>query len=166
MAKYLDENGLLFVIQELKSKFAQKEHIHGVATAAKDGFISAADKTKLDKLFNTEISTVISEESTDLTAASSKAVREYVKSVLANVAGFTAEIIERFPADGGQAGVIYLLDNSTTQGDNAYSEYMWINNKWELIGSTAVNLSEYVKASELTPLTNSEIETIFSVAEG
>lgn len=53
MAKYLDENGLLFLTQELKSAFAKKEHTHGAATVEKDGFMSAMDKAKLDGLSNT-----------------------------------------------------------------------------------------------------------------
>lgn len=80
--------------------------------------------------------------------------------------GFSAEVVDQLPADGGQAGVIYLLANTQSEQDNAYKEYMRIGGKWELIGTTAVDLSDYIKISDLTPITNTEIEAVFNAAEG
>lgn len=163
---YLDDDDLLFVITMLKSKFAPFEHNHNGATEGAAGFMSAADKKKLDGIAEnatkTEISAVINDSSTDLTAASSKAVRDYVTAALADVTGLSAEIAAELP-ETGEANVIYLVPKTGGQGD-AYDEYMWIDNAFELIGSTAVNLSGYLKSSDLRPMTNAEIEAVFEAA--
>lgn len=163
---YLDDDDLLFVITMLKSKFAPFEHNHNGATEGAAGFMSAADKKKLDGIAEnatkTEISDVINDLSTDLTAASSKAVRDYVTAALADVTGLSAEIVTELP-ETGDANVIYLVPKTGSQGDT-YDEYMWINNAFELIGSTAVDLSGYLKSSDLRPMTNAEIEAVFEAA--
>ena len=152
MAKYLDENGLLYLIQALKTRLDEKAdltHAHGTATNSAGGFMSAEDKRKLDGIAAgancIEISTVIEAASTDLTAASSKAVREYVTSVAPSV--------------------IYLVPKSKGSDKNCYDEYMWISSVWELIGSTAVDLSDYIRTSDLQALTNAEIEAVFTLTE-
>lgn len=52
----------------------------------------------------------------------------------------------------GESGTIYLVPNSASTDSNEYTEYMWINSKWEIIGSTAtsgdISLSNYYTKSE------------------
>jgi len=38
---------------------------------------------------------------------------------------------------------IYFKSNSSS-GNNIYDEYMYINSSWEIIGSTAIDLSNYL----------------------
>lgn len=163
----IDNDGLLFLLLILKNKFALTAHEHGIASETEAGFLSAADKKKLDSITenanSVEISTVIDESSTDLTAASSKAVREYVKAALADITGFSGEIVESLP-ETGEANVIYLVPKSNAEGNDIHDEYMWINGAFELLGSTAINLSGYLKTTDLRPMTNAEIESIFEAA--
>lgn len=56
---------------------------------------------------------------------------------------------------------IYLVPNDGT-GSNVYNEYVYINNNFELIGSTEFDLSDYVKQSDLVVLTRTDIETLFT----
>ena len=51
------------------------------------------------------------------------------------------EIVDNLPLSGTD-NVIYMKSKSG-EGDNIYDEYMWINQKWERIGSSEVNLSNY-----------------------
>ena len=57
----------------------------------------------------------------------------------------------------GEAGVIYLIANG-----NAYDEYIYVNNGFEKLGSTDVDLSGYVQTSQLREATDAEIETILA----
>ena len=41
--------------------------------------------------------------------------------------------------------IIYMIPNEKTDGDNIYNEYMLVDGNFELIGSTAVDLSGYQK---------------------
>lgn len=164
---YIDSDKLLFILMALKGKFALTDHEHGAASETAAGFMSAADKKKLDGVAenaaSVEISTVIDAASTDLTAASSKAVREYVKSALADITGFSGEIVESLP-ETGEDNVIYLVPKTNAKGNDVHDEYMWINGTFELIGTTAVDLSGYLKTSDLRPMTNEEIENVFTAA--
>lgn len=163
----IDNDGLLFLLTALKSKFALTVHEHGVASQTEAGFLSASDKKKLDSISENaaavEISTVIDASSTDLTAASSKAVREYVKKALTDITGFTGEIAESLP-ETGKANVIYLIPKPEAGEGNGYDEYMWINGAFELLGSTNIDLSGYLKTADLRPMTNEEIESVFEAA--
>lgn len=163
----IDNEGLLFLLVALKDKFALTAHEHGIASETKAGFLSAADKKKLDSIAanatSTEISTVIDAASTDLTAASSKAVREYVKAALADFTGFSGEIVESLP-ETGKTNIIYLVPKSKAEENNVHDEYMWINGAFELLGSTNIDLSGYLKTTDLRSMTNEEIESVFEAA--
>lgn len=73
-------------------------------------------------------------------------------------AGMRFEVVDTLP-ETGSAGVIYLVPNSGS-GDNIKDEYMWINGGYERIGSTEVDLSQYVQKSELRPITEEELAEI------
>ena len=44
--------------------------------------------------------------------------------------------------------MIYLLKNKNDT-NNYYTEYLWINGSWEIIGDTKVDLTDYAKKSEI-----------------
>lgn len=56
--------------------------------------------------------------------------------------------------------VIYMLPVSGASGNNVYIEYMKINDKWEQIGSTDVDLSNYVTKTDVVAISNAEIDSI------
>lgn len=80
-----------------------------------------------------------------------------IKSQINSLIGFTATIVNSLPSTG-EVGVMYLkLNTSASVEGNIYDEYIWVNNKFEKIGSTetTVDLSEYVTQTEMnTQLAN------------
>ena len=80
-----------------------------------------------------------------------------INSQINSLIGFTATIVNSLPATG-EVGVMYLkLNTSASVEDNIYDEYIWVNNKFEKIGSTetTVDLSGYVTQTEMnTQLAN------------
>lgn len=58
------------------------------------------------------------------------------------------EPVNELPATG-EPNVIYLVPSTNPQTTNAKDEYIYINNAWEQIGSTAVDLSNYYTKSEV-----------------
>lgn len=80
-----------------------------------------------------------------------------INSQINSLIGFTATIVNSLPATG-EVGVMYLkLNTSSSVEGNVYDEYIWVNNKFEKIGSTetTVDLSGYVTQTEMnTQLTN------------
>ena len=132
MANYsrLDDNGLLFLLQQIKAKIdAMAVTIDGTVTA--DGS----------------------------NAVSGKAVYDYVTAAIADITGFHAEIVTELPAVG-QTNILYLVAKSAAASGDGYDEYLYINGAWERVGSTDIDLSGYVLASEMHAITNTEITAI------
>lgn len=80
-----------------------------------------------------------------------------INSQINSLIGFTATIVNSLPSTG-EVGVMYLkLNTSASVEGNIYDEYIWVNNKFEKIGSTetTVDLSGYVTQTEMnTQLAN------------
>lgn len=83
-----------------------------------------------------------------------------VTNAISGITGISYEIVSTLPATG-QAGVIYLIANSGS-APNIYDEYIYVNNAFEKIGTTAVDLSGYVQFTDLVAITNAQIDTIVS----
>lgn len=139
MAKYLDNNGLLYVLTDILNKL----------------------KAKQDVL---TISEVISSDSTNQTVPGAKAVYDYVSSAVASMTGLSAQIVTELPTVG-QNNVLYLIAKASAAESDAYDEYMWINGGWELIGTTAVDLSGYLKASDISDWAKAEIKPGYTADE-
>lgn len=85
-------------------------------------------------------------------------VQSLINTAISGITGIDFQIVSSLPSTGVK-GVIYLISNSGS-GQNIYDEYIWVNNAFEKIGTTAVDLSDYVKNSDLVAITNAEIDTI------
>ena len=86
---------------------------------------------------------IVNRESTEAQYPSAKAVYD---AILANKElGLVIEVVDELPGDTDVINelAIYLTPNGEDQGENIYSEYVRINGKWEFIGTTKVDLSNY-----------------------
>ena len=89
-------------------------------------------------------------------------VTQAINDAIGDLTGLSYEVVNNLPATG-EAGVIYLKPNSGAS-PNIYDEYIWYNNSYEKIGTTDVDLSDYMLISDLVALTNAEIDTIIARA--
>lgn len=104
---------------------AEKNKVNSVNNKVGDVVLKLSDLEN-DKNFKTEV------EIQELINNSTKLKKEVVTSLPSN----------------GKDDVIYLLKNKNDT-NNYYTEYMWISGKWEIIGDTKVDLSDYAKKSEI-----------------
>lgn len=81
-----------------------------------------------------------------------------IATAVAGITGISFEVVTSLPSTGVN-GTIYLVSNSGS-GQNSYDEYIYVNNAWEKLGTTDVDLSGYVQTSDLVAVTNAEIDTI------
>ena len=90
------------------------------------------------------------------------ATTAFVTTAITNaIAGITQihfEIVSSLPATGDE-GTIYLVSNSGT-GTNVYDEYIYVNDNWEKIGTTDIDLSPYMLKTDMVAITSAEIDTI------
>lgn len=119
----------------------------------------------MDGIEHVTIDTAISDNSTATNAASSKAVYDFVTNAIADITHFSAQIVEALP-ETGKTNIMYLVAKDPTgETGNIYDEYLYINGKFELVGTTAMDLSGYVLASDMHALTNTEIAEIYESAK-
>ena len=94
-------------------------------------------------------------------------VSSAIASALNNITGISYEIVVTLPAQGAP-GVIYLINNSGSN-PNIYDEYIYVETNgtgsFEKIGTTDVDLSNYLQTSDIISITNGEIDTIVTTAD-
>lgn len=80
------------------------------------------------------------------------AVDTYTKAEIDKMFGeagtVQVEPVSVLPTEDIKENVIYLVPNGST-GENYYNECMYINGKWEVIGTTEIDLSAYATKEEL-----------------
>lgn len=96
-----------------------------------------------------------------LTVITSEQVDSKIATAIAGIKTFKFQIVESLPLTG-EANIIYLVANIPGDESNGYTEYAWIENDWEIIGSTQIDLSGYVQFTDLVAITNQEITEIVS----
>lgn len=108
----------------------------------------------LINLIAKEFSEYLDEDEVNLAIA--KAIQE--------AATIEFKVVTSLP-ESGSTKFIYLLPN-TSEGNNIYDEYIWDeqNSKFELLGGLPqeIDLSDYVKDSDLEAIADSEITTIWN----
>ncbi len=88
-------------------------------------------------------------------------VQSLINSAVGNITSIKYEKVNSLPA-AGKNGVIYLVAHSHGTQD-IYDEYIWIadTKTFEKIGNTDIDLSAYVKKSELTAITTNDLNTMW-----
>lgn len=133
------------------------------ATTSTHGLMSAADKTKLNGVSaGAQVNKIesVKVNGTALTIDSSKAVNvdltayaksaDVTKEIASAVSGVTQidySVVESLPSTG-KKGIIYLVANSGSN-NNIYDEYIYINSKFEKLGSREMDLSAYAKKTDI-----------------
>lgn len=113
------------------------------------------------------------ENSTD-TIVSPKLLKDYVAEVAAGITGMNYRILGTgeynadtgIPTVEGEAGTIYLVPLSQTETDNIYAEFIFVGSTFEMIGTTAVDLSGYWKKTDLTEMTADDVTEIWNAVFG
>lgn len=88
-------------------------------------------------------------------------VQSLINSAVGNITSIRYEKVTSLPATGSN-GVIYLVAHSHGTQD-IYDEYIWLSETktYEKIGNTDIDLSAYVKKSELTAITTNDLNTMW-----
>ena len=105
----------------------------------------------------------------DTTVATTAYVTSAISVALGQVVGIKFDgpyddyndLITKVPT--GAAGTIYLVKNSGSI-PNANDEYFWKDGHYELFGSTAIDLKNYVQFTDLVAITTAEIDKMFTDA--
>lgn len=148
--KYLGSTDLLYIAQMINTEL--QKYVKAV-TGKK---LSSEDFTSelKDKLSAIDMSKYSTTE--QMTSAINIAVSNVIGLQIVKPEGNT------LPATG-ELGKIYLIQNGG-ENPNIYDEYFWDidNSKFELFGTTSVDLSGYLKSSELVELSKDECQAVWN----
>lgn len=79
-----------------------------------------------------------------------------IATLLGSIDKLKKEVVQTLPIQDIDENTIYLVPKQTAGTQNVYDEYMYINNAWEQIGSTEVDLSNYQTKTDNDLLTTSK----------
>ena len=134
-----DENGIYF-ITDSKAIYKGSVKYSGeseIATPASPGVIKPGESFEV---FSDGTLNLVGIPNTLFTPVKEEMKTEINKAV-SESGHLKREVVDNLPLSGID-NVIYMKSKSGKE-DNIYDEYMWINQKWERIGSSEVDLSNY-----------------------
>ena len=108
-------------------------------------------KTKLSQLEND--TKFISKSVSDLTNYYLKTetfTQQEVRDLVATISTMTIQIVNVLPTEDISTNTIYFVPKAEQEGNDYYNEYVYINDRWEFIGSTKVDLEGYATESWVT----------------
>ena len=89
----------------------------------------------------------------DLWNATLENAKTYAKNLFDQVTSFKIHIVNELPTQDIDIMAIYFVRTNDPLTDNLYDEYMYIDNKWEIVGSLGIDfdaiLADYVKKTYL-----------------
>ena len=125
--KYLDLEGLKIlwtkIANKIQTDIANKANISG--TLQKDDIIIALDQKTI-----TNSGVKLNELAT--------------KDELSAIPKFAIQVVTSLPTTNISSTTVYLL-SSGSETNNLYTEYIYVNNKWEKLGEQKVDLTNYVQ---------------------
>lgn len=160
---------------------AEKQKLSGIASGAQANVIESVKvngtkvepsskavdisvPTKVSQLTNDsgfQTSTQVNSIVTGKGYQTQSQVQSLINSAVGNITSIRYEKVTSLPATGSN-GVIYLVAHSHGTQD-IYDEYIWLSETktFEKIGNTDIDLSAYVKKSELTAITTNDLNTMW-----
>ena len=91
-------------------------------------------------------------------------VNSLITSAIGNINSFEVSVVASLPTTDIDTHTIYFVSNSSS-GDSIYDEYMYINNNWEKIGSTAVDLSNYLQKTDISDWAKASTKPTYTASE-
>ena len=124
--------------------------IVGSSTTSLDNYYTKAEVEGLIAGVESKIPTSLSQlsnaETGFITAAVDNLINYYtrteVNDLIGQITTISFELVDVLPQTG-EANKIYLVPSTEGQPQNGYDEYIYVNESWEKIGSTNIDLSQY-----------------------
>ena len=130
-----------------------KDNLNSIKELAKS--LSDLSSTLDTHIKNTVIH--VTQDDKDLWNSILDNAKKYAKKLFDSVTSFNIQIVDALPVDNIKEMTIYFMRNGRNNETDYYEEYMYINNKWEIIGSTFVNLTPYLLVSDFEKTINNYV---------
>lgn len=133
------------------------------------GITNAYTKTEADGKFLTSHQDISGKADKATTLAgygitdsmTSTQINSAIADAVGDITSFEFQIVQTLPASGAK-GTMYLVLMGTTETQNYYEEFIYVNNAWEKLGTLGVDLSGYMQTTDMVEATETEIDTILA----
>lgn len=122
--------------------------------------VNGTAQTVTSKSVNITVPTKVSALTNDSGYQTNSQVQTLINNAISGITGIEFSVVTSLPSTGSK-GVIYLVSHSHGAGDS-YDEYIWVNNAFEKIGNTDIDLSGYWLKNDLVECANSDIDSMFA----
>lgn len=89
--------------------------------------------------------------------------KQEVNNLISAISTMSLEVVQTLPTEDISTTTIYLVPKQTAEQNDAYDEYIYVSNAWEHIGSTEVDLTNYVTNTDYA---NSSTGGVIKVGNG
>lgn len=152
--EYLDKEGLAYLWSKIKARFADKSSVPTkVSQLTNDA--DYQNQSQVQDAIQYAMPTKVSQLTNDSKFQTDSQVNSAIAAAIGQIETIEFQIVSQLPQTG-RAQTIYLIANS----GGSHDEYIYINNKWEKIGTTDIDLSGYMKYTDMKEITNLEIDAI------
>lgn len=78
--------------------------------------------------------------------------KQEVNDLVDTIPKFSIQVVSELPTSNISETTIYLVPNDGTKDGNVYTEYIYSNNNWEVLGTQAIDMENYYTKSEVDNL--------------
>lgn len=107
------------------------------------------------------VPTKVSQITNDSGYQTAAQVTSAISTAVADITSFEYELVDSLP-EAGVKGTIYLIPVTGGSGQNIKEEYIWIGDKYEMLGTTEMDLSGYWSKAEFEAATTDDIDAIMN----
>lgn len=183
--KYLDSDGVKYLAQKIYTRMDnadankvdkvtgkglstndyttnEKSKLSGIATGAQVNVIetikvNGTAQTVSSKAVNITVPTDNATLANGAGYQTASQVNSAINSAVGKITGISFEVVKSLP-ESGTAGRIYLMADKHSDANDNYDEYIYYNSAWEKIGNTDVDLSNYLQKTDVSALSNTDID--------
>ena len=124
--------------------------INGVSTAISDKTVNITIPTKTSDITNDSgFVTNIVNDLANYYLKSEVYTKEEVQSLIGRISSLELIKVDALPTENIKTSAIYLVPKDQSEENNIYTEYIYMDVKWEIIGDTSVDLSQYALKTEI-----------------
>ena len=141
-------------------------HVKNITQANITNWNNKADSSDIPDVSNFVTNTV--DNLVNYYKKSETYTKQEVNNIIGQIATLQFQVVATLPQTG-DSKYIYLVPSSNPKTQNVKDEYIWVNNAWEQIGSTQVDLTGYATESWVNTqisgfLTQSQIQALINTA--
>ena len=86
--------------------------------------------------------------------------KDEVNTLIGNIPALSVLVVDTLPTENISTSTIYLMPKEVSEENDVYNEFMYINNQWEHIGSTQVDLSDYYTITQVDNLLLNKVDKV------